>query len=661
MLVDTTECLGCRKCEYACDQAHHLTDQPLESFETLDVFDQNRRISTTAYTVVNRTPNPENSEQPTYVKIQCMHCLDPACVSACLVGSLQLQTDGSVTYDAWKCIGCRYCMVACPFEVIAYEYPDPLTPEVRKCDFCFAQRSQEDQLPACAEICPPMCLTFGKRSALLELAHQKIKAAPERYVEHVYGETEVGGTAWLYMAGQNYNKLGFLTYGDEPIPTTTEAIQHSVFKYGAPPLVLYGLLAGSMWAFKDRNRKEIPVQQTPESLEQTPEPLAGRFWTPYAFLLLLLSAMGCVACFYRFTGGLGAVTNLTDSYPWGIWKAVNVAAGVALATSSFTTSALVHIFHRKRFAPVLRPALLIGLLGYTFGALSLFVDIGRYYNIWHPAWPSMWQGDSVLFEVAICIMCYLALQYIEFIPVVWERFSRAVDSRSRGNNDKSGVHLLLSALLVLGAVLSCLHHSSLGSLMLIAPYKMHPLWYTPALPLLFLMSIFAVGFAVVICESLAVSWGYRRRVQMEILSPLSLYVLVFLGLYAIAKICDLMIRGVSILPWDGNPETLFFLAEVLPGILIPFAMLLSRRVRSSPLWLGVASGLVVFGVLLNRVNVFITAFHASFTTERYFPSFSEIVITIGLLAVFLFLHRAALFVFPILSINKEYPLSGVES
>ncbi len=256
MLVDTTECIGCRKCEFACDQSHQLTGQPLEFFEKKEAFDRDRRMTDTAYTVVNRIPNTENNEKPTYVKIQCMHCVDPACVSACLVGSLQLNTDGSVTYDAWKCIGCRYCMVACPFEVPTYEYLNPLTPQVRKCDFCFERRHAEGKIPACAEMCPPMCLSFGKRSALLELAHQKIAAAPDRYINHVYGETEVGGTAWLYLAGREFEELGLLPFDEKTIPSTTETIQHNVFKYGVPPVMLYGLLAATMWAIKTKDTHE---------------------------------------------------------------------------------------------------------------------------------------------------------------------------------------------------------------------------------------------------------------------------------------------------------------------------------------------------------------------------------------------------------------------
>ncbi len=394
------------------------------------------------------------------------------------------------------------------------------------------------------------------------------------------------------------------------------------------------------------------------------ERLKGPFWTPAVYAMAALMGIGFVFGMIRFFGGLAAVTNLTDSYPWGIWKAVNVAAGVALATGGFTMAALVHIFHRERYAPLLRPALLVGLLGYTFGAVSLFIDIGRYYNIWHPMWPSMWQGDSALFEVAICIMTYLTILYVEFIPIICERYIGRVNlpgalARLNHATDRclrflqKWLNQILSAVLVLGVVLSCMHHSSLGSLMLVAKFKMSALWYTPILPLLFLMSVFAVGFAVVICESLAVSRAFGRRFLMEVLTPLSLYVLIFQGLYAIAKTSDLLIREAHATLLDGSPESILFLVEMIFGIFIPLGLLVSHRVRRSPFLLGIATFLVIFGVFMNRVNVFITAYRSPFAMDRYIPSFSEIIITIGLLSAFVLLHRIVLFVFPILAVNEE--------
>lgn len=257
MLVDTTECIGCRKCEWACNKAHELTDKPLTEFEDTSVFAAHRQMSHDAYTVVNKYANPDNADKPIYVKTQCMHCLEPACVSACLVTALHKEPNGAVTYDAKKCMGCRYCMVACPFEVPAYEYHNAFTPQVRKCTFCMERVAKEGGIPACAEMCPPMCLTFGKRSELLSVAHAKITRDPDRYYPKVYGEEEVGGTSWLYLASQPFEKLGFLNLGSTPIPKLTETIQHSIFKFGLPPVLLFGLLGTAMKMFKgDGESKE---------------------------------------------------------------------------------------------------------------------------------------------------------------------------------------------------------------------------------------------------------------------------------------------------------------------------------------------------------------------------------------------------------------------
>ena len=246
VLVDIPNCIGCRKCEYACKEAAGFEVQPIETFDDKSVFDEPRRPQPQAYTVINRYANPEDEAKPIYVKNNCMHRVHPACVSACLVGALRKQPNGAVIYDAWKCMGCRYCMVSCPFEIPTYEYDNALTPQVRKCTLCFERISQEGGLPACVKICPQECLTFGRRSELLELAHEKIAAYPEQYLDHVYGEHEAGGTSWLYVAGQPFEQLGLLKLGPQAPPALTEAIQHGVFKYWMPPVAWYGLLGAIM-------------------------------------------------------------------------------------------------------------------------------------------------------------------------------------------------------------------------------------------------------------------------------------------------------------------------------------------------------------------------------------------------------------------------------
>jgi len=250
-LVDTTLCVGCRKCEQACNQRHHLP-RPETSFEELTVLENERRMDETSYTVVNKYyPQQIGSltwrNRPTFVKFQCMHCNDPSCVSACIVGALTKQPNGAVIYDPRKCIGCRYCMVACPFQVPAYEYHNALTPQVRKCTFCF-QYIKDGGLPACAQVCPREVITFGKRSELLRLARWKIKNSPGKYVDHIYGEHEVGGTSWMYLAAQPFERIGFPALGTKAPPRLTEAIQHGLFRYFAAPIGLFVVLGGIMWA-----------------------------------------------------------------------------------------------------------------------------------------------------------------------------------------------------------------------------------------------------------------------------------------------------------------------------------------------------------------------------------------------------------------------------
>lgn len=254
-LVDLTRCIGCRKCEQACNQANHLPP-PDRSFEDPTVLNKERRPDEKAYTVINRYfpggYDVQNKLVPTFVKIQCMHCADPACASACIVGALSKNENGAVSYDVTKCIGCRYCMVACPFEIPAYEYNDPITPRVMKCTFCFERISKENGVPACAAICPVEAITFGKRSVLLDLAHKRIEGDPSKYVQKIYGEKEVGGTSWLYISHVPFERLGFINAPDKPTPKLSEKIQHSLFSYLWSPIALYTLLSGVMWVSKGK-------------------------------------------------------------------------------------------------------------------------------------------------------------------------------------------------------------------------------------------------------------------------------------------------------------------------------------------------------------------------------------------------------------------------
>ncbi len=256
VLVDTVLCIGCRKCEWACQREHLNRNAVPTDYEDKSVFRTHRRMDDKAYTVVNQFANPKQPGKAYNIKVQCMHCNDPACASACIVGALSKNPQGPVEYDAWKCIGCRYCIVACPFQVPAYEYYNALDPQVRKCTFCADRVLHEGRRPACVEICPNESLTFGERRTLLDMAHSRIRAFPEKYYDYIYGEKEVGGTSWNNQAPASIENTELPKLPLEALPPNTETIQHAIFKWFIPPVALYGLLGLIMHSKEDEEEAQ---------------------------------------------------------------------------------------------------------------------------------------------------------------------------------------------------------------------------------------------------------------------------------------------------------------------------------------------------------------------------------------------------------------------
>ncbi|RJO66168.1 MAG: Ni/Fe-hydrogenase cytochrome b subunit [Myxococcales bacterium] len=388
------------------------------------------------------------------------------------------------------------------------------------------------------------------------------------------------------------------------------------------------------------------------------KPLQTTYFTPGAIALAGLAILGASVAVWRFVVGLQDSTNLTDANPWGIWIAVDVATGVALAAGGFTTAALAHIFHRERYGALVRPAILTALLGYTFVVIGLMADLGRPYNIWKPLiYP---QGNSVLFEVAICVMTYLTVLYLEFVPVVAERFESGPPFSGRAASIASLIRPLLKpaaafakvalpVLLILGVVLSFMHQSSLGTLMVIAPTKMNPLWYSPYLPAMFLLSAIMVGFPMVIVEGSWATWAFRREPETPLLADLARFTPILLTVYLAVKLIDLASRGVLLHVVSGAPATIWWWAEVGLGVVLPLLLLISAKIRRSRKGLFVAALLVVLGVALNRINVFLVAYNPPFVESRYVPAWSEIVVTLGLIAGLVLAYRWAVITFPVLA------------
>jgi len=343
------------------------------------------------------------------------------------------------------------------------------------------------------------------------------------------------------------------------------------------------------------------------------------FWR--AVLVLVLAA-GFYSTLLRFTKGLGAATHLSDQFPWGIWIGFDVLCGVGMAAGGFTLAAIVYVFHIERFHAVLRPSILTAFLGYALVAVALLFDLGKPYNIWHPL--VMWNPHSVMFEVAWCVTLYLTVLALEFSPAVFERFHLHTPLRI--------VKGATIPLVIAGVLLSTLHQSSLGSLYLIVPEKLHPYWYSPLLPVFFFVSAVSVGLAMVIFESNLSSRAFGREIEMPLLEVLGRAMAVVLAIYGLLKLQDLWSRGALTHLREPSTETLLFLLEITLGLLIPLPMLFFRKIREDRDGLFAVAVLVITGFLLNRLNVSITGMEAS-SGVHYFPRWTEVAITLSVVGV----------------------------
>jgi Ni/Fe-hydrogenase subunit HybB-like protein len=343
------------------------------------------------------------------------------------------------------------------------------------------------------------------------------------------------------------------------------------------------------------------------------------FWKVTATLIILAGLYSTVV---RFTQGLGATTNLSDEFPWGIWIGFDILCGVGLAAGGFTLAAIVHIFNIKRFEPILRPTILTAFMGYLLVIFALMFDLGRPLQIWHAL--IMWNPKSVMFEVAWCVMLYTTVLSLEFAPIVFERFGLELPRKL--------LRAVNTPLVIVGVLLSTLHQSSLGTLFLIVPEKLHPLWYTPALPLLFYISAIGAGIGMIIVESHLSGRAFNRGLEMNLLEPLGRVMIVVLGIFGLLRL-DLMFHsGALKMIFTRTYESQMFLLEFGVGVLLPIALLVWPRIRRSPAGLVAGATSAVFGFVLYRLNVSVTGLERSSGTH-YVPSWMEMAVSIGLVAI----------------------------
>ncbi len=342
-------------------------------------------------------------------------------------------------------------------------------------------------------------------------------------------------------------------------------------------------------------------------------------WTMIGGMLAIALAVLAVV---RFTKGLGAVTNLSDQFPWGLWIGFDMLVGIGVAAGGFAIAAAVHVFHLEDFKPILRPTILTAFLGYIFAILALLMDLGKPWNIWHPI--IMWNPHSVMFEVGWCVMLYTTVLFLEFSPVLLERFKL----RRAGQVMRKVSPILV----ILGVILSTLHQSSLGSLFLILPGKVHPLWYTPILPVLFFVSALAAGLGMVVVESWFSLRVFGKPIETELLARVSRGSVLVLALFLALRLRDLQVRGALAYVLRFDNESLMFLGEIGLGVVLPMLLLAWPRYRHSPRRLAVAQGMVVLGFIFHRLNVSTTAIVAM-TGVKYVPAAAEFIVSMGLVAV----------------------------
>jgi len=352
----------------------------------------------------------------------------------------------------------------------------------------------------------------------------------------------------------------------------------------------------------------------------------GSALTFWRMLAAVVTVCGVYATVVRFTRGLGASTNLSDQFPWGIWLGFDLLVGVALAAGGFTITATVYIFNLERFRPITRPTVLTAFLGYLLVICALLFDLGRPNRIWHPL--IMWNTHSALFHVAWAVMLYTAVLALEFSPMLLDRLRLQRPARI--------IRGFTVPLVIVGVLLSTLHQSSLGTLFVIVPEKMHGLWYTPLLPVMFFLSAIAAGLAMVILESYLSSRAFGRRLELDLLQDLARVIVLILAIYGIIKLQDLFYRGALPLAFMRTPESFLFAAEVGFGVILPITLFSIPQVRRDRGGLFCSALLVVLGLILNRLNVCITGLQGAMGQDyflepgmesAYFPSLLELSVT----------------------------------
>jgi formate dehydrogenase iron-sulfur subunit len=585
---------------------------------------------------------------------------------------------------------------------------DSLAPKIEKCTHC-ADRSDQPlpsarngqaladyetnsflaniAVPACVKACPADALEFGERQEMLQEAHSRIAKHPDKYIDRVYGEKEAGGTSVLYLAAVPFEKIGLPALGDQPYPAVSKIALHAV-----PPAVLaVGALLGGIYSFFKRRTLARAAALEGAASHDTGQhvefaPLAERLLTPFNWLLLALIAFGGISLIARFALGLGGSTHLSDTYAWGLWIIFDLV-WIAVAAGAFATAGLIYVFQRKDLYSIGRSAVLMGFLSYSFVTVTLVADLGLPWHFYQLGLQS--PEASAMFEVSWCVGLYVTVLLLEFLPVPleWRGLRKALDVWRHWSGayvafalalfvyllSRNLAYVALTAILfsflawifrakgkkaepimlaIAAVTLSCMHQSSLGSLFLLMPDELAPQWWSPVLPVSFLLSSIAAGTALVILVEMWIAKAWKRKLRLSQLASMGQITFWSLLAYLVFRLGDLGVRGQLINALSGKLGALFAI-EVLLGGVLPLAILSrpSLRARPGPLFNGAL--LTTLGVILNRVSVVYLAMHLrgampQTAPETYSPSIFEWGVSVGLIAASIFLFGLGARLFPLL-------------
>lgn len=377
--------------------------------------------------------------------------------------------------------------------------------------------------------------------------------------------------------------------------------------------------------------------------------------------LVLIALMGIAfaVAMWRYAFGISPISDLSYAYPWGFWISFDLFTGVVISSGGFLMAGTVYILRIKEFEPLLRPSVLTAFLGYIMVAVALLVDLGQPLRIWYMM--IHWNHTSVLLEIGICVMSYLTVLAIEFAPVVLENFPKLQKVAHL-------IHKFIMPFVILGVVLSTLHQSSLGSLLLIQPQKLHPLWWTPILPIMFFASAISVGFSMIILESSLSSHYFQRGLETHLLAKLAKGLPISLGVYLVLKFGELAVAGDLGYLFSSGIMSVLFWAEILIGVLTPMVWFSIEKNRTTPSGLLTGAIITLFGLILNRFNVSwfavkhpdpLTYIPTFMGNVDYFPTFPEVAVSIGIFSAGIMAFGLIAKYFPVFEEAHEHGLQAV--